>query len=1170
MALELRVLGGLECRCDGASVTISSRRQRTLLAALLVHVNNPVSADRLVEAVWPAEYPVNPQRSLQTLVSRLRGALDCGDAGERIALTPAGYVLRAGPGELDAIEFEFGIEAATDLGPSEAVDRLLEALALWRGSPYEEFADHHFAVTEGGRLEDLRLAALEKLGAAHLAAQEPQEAIGPLGRAVNEQPLREGSTALLMRALYSCGRQVEALDRYRAYRRRLGEELGLEPSPTIRQLEQEILDHAVTSVVPEPRTADGLVTVTFLVTEIADAARSWESRPEEMQVVVDRHDALLRQLIEGRQGVVFAAADDGFAAAFSTANHGATAALDIRRALDSETWPPELAPGVQIGIHTGVAIVRSGSYSGQALSRAARLMAIAHPGQTLVSNATHAQLRAADFEDGELTDVGRYRLREMATSERVSQLAPLGSARLFPAPGSAERPGNLRPARDVFVGRERLLEQLSTFPTHIRLVTLTGIGGVGKTRLATEVARYMVDRFVDGVWFCELSTASDPVEANAALATATAVRNGSGSFPLDVLKAVWAHTTTLLVLDNCEHLLDWSAEMIGPLLEACPQLVVIATSREPLGIAGEHVVVVDPLDERSAVALFMERAGAHRAGIGADDADERLAITSICNRLDGLPLAIELAAARVRSMSPTDILSRIHAALDLSAGPERDRTARHKTLRAAIAWSYDLLTEQEARLFDLLAVFSGGFDLDAIERIAEAFDLPADDTVDLVDSLVSKSLVTLTDTALGGRYDLLETIRQYATAMLAERGIADLARKRHAEVFAAEAVRLRNTEPADELTAAVRFDADFDNYISALETAIMLGDARAAIAIATVEDLRRHLTSRHLYWSIRALAVPGAELEPRRTVAASVAAYYALGHDDDIDTAQRWLDQGFTWVEQEGAVPDPFLHGVRALIAFGLGDERTVRDEGLAHIELARQVGDRKVQSHALAVLAVYLGSMNDHGSMSPVALGEEALELARDIGSPMLLEFSLGCLANVLHRADPDRAVELRDEGLAIDSGNIAQLQHVGGRTLLALDRGEDPAPFVARALRHMQLERDLQSDVPVLVAIAAWATRARRPDITARALGHLATTPRTPWLRMGVARDRLAEAQAFVESSLTSDFAATEHANGAHQAASALVRDALTALAPEVPDGGAARRPTPRADGAASQPIH
>ena len=1139
MALQVNVLGELECLCDGEPVDISSGRQRALLATLATEANNPVSPNVLAETVWGEDQPENPLRSLQTLVSRLRRALECDDEGDRIERTPAGYRLRIAPDELDAARFETGIRAGSEIDSEAAVESLTRALELWRGQPYGEFADQWFAVQETNRLGELRAVGLERLADGHLSLGRPELAVDVLQAATDERPLRESTVSRLMRSLYRADRQTAALDAYQAYRTRLGEELGLEPSPTIRDLEAAILAHSLTSSDASRRPDGDQVTVTFLISEIADAARSWETDAEQMAVTLSQHHEVVRREIEQAGGEVFTAGGDGFSAAFHSPARAASAALAMRSAFDESRDLGAVGARVRIGIHTGAALTTGGTFTGQALSRAGRLTAAAHPGQTLVSAATTELLRNARFAAGDLTDLGPHRLRDMAHSERIHQLSPNGDRTRFPTLHSAERPGNIPVEPDRLIGRDQLITEIGVLADRCRLLSLVGPGGVGKTRAALAAAiTTLGEHAIEGAWLCELGGSENGRDADESLLNAVGLRSRPGSAAPEIVSEAWARLTALLVLDNCEHLLDWASTTAGALLSECPRLTIVVTSREPLGIADEQIIEVPPLDQQASVDLFTERARRQRAGFDLLHRDAPKTIAEICRRLEGLPLAIELAAARVRSLPLNEILARFDDALEMSGA----------TLSETIRWSYDIIADPERRLFEEVSVFSGGFTLDGLEDLVAQLGRDPDDTPEVVHSLVSKSLMMLDDTPVGARYHLLDVIRRFAADRLEERG-AESTIAAHMQVFARRAARLRVVAPADRVMAAARLDSDLDNYRAALETAIAAGDAGAAIEIATVEDNRRFLLDRHLGWSERALAVPGAELQPRRTIAASLAAYHAIDQRNDRDAARHWLERGIDWMAENGAVPDPFLHGTASLLAFGAGDADEVVAQGLAQIDLARETGDIGSQSYGSGSLAVMSASLGATG-VDPPALGADAVRLARELGDPLSLEYALGCLANVLHRVDPETAVDLRDEGMAIDAGHVAQLQHAGGRTLLAIDRGEDPSPFVRHALRHMQLERDLQSDIPVLVATAAWATREGHAEIAGAALGHLATVPRAPWLRMGVAAAWVEEIGAFVDTELAGDAGSAARVRGAGMTAVAIVREALAELATDLVD--------------------
>ncbi len=518
-------------------------------------------------------------------------------------------------------------------------------------------------------------------------------------------------------------------------------------------------------------------TVTFLFTDIEGSTQMWETAPDVMRLALERHDGLTRAAIEAHDGYVFATGGDGFCVAFAGADGALASALEIQAALGAEEWPDEAVIRVRMGVHTGEAAERDGDYFGPAVNRAGRLMATAHGGQVVCSQSTATLVD----DPGRLVSLGEHRLRDLAAAEQVFQV---GDGH-FPMLRSVDAvPTNLPTMRTELIGRSDDVVALGELVGRERLVTLTGTGGVGKTRLALAVAAAKTADFADGCWLVELS----PVDDRDELVKAVAAAMGAQAMTAEAVGNYLSDRRALIVLDNCEHVLDDAAELVDAAMAVAPGVHVLTTSREPLGLEGERVRRVqslgvptrgfsfDEASQTSAVRLFEERATAGGDfTLGPDNIE---AVVEICRKLDGIPLAIELAAARARAMAPDEIASRLDERFRLLAGGSRRSQERHRTLQAAVSWSHDLLTEDETVVFRLLAVFPASFDLAAAEVVADAGDI---DVVDCLLHLVDRSLV-LFDPALD-RYRLLETLRQYGADRLAEAGETEATHARHARHF---------------------------------------------------------------------------------------------------------------------------------------------------------------------------------------------------------------------------------------------------------------------------------------------------------------------------------------------------------------------------------------------------
>jgi predicted ATPase/class 3 adenylate cyclase len=511
-------------------------------------------------------------------------------------------------------------------------------------------------------------------------------------------------------------------------------------------------------------------TVTFLFTDLEGSTLLWEEHPAAMKSALARHDSILQESVDAHGGVVFSRMGDGLAAAFESAADAVEAVLDSQRRLGSEPWGETGPLRVRTGLHTGPARAEDGDYHGATVNRAARVAGAAHPGQILVSAAT-----AALLQGWTLRDLGEHRLRGLPAMRLLQVTAP-GLVDDFPLLATSS-PGVALPSPPTtFVGRAGEIEVVGSLLSERRLVTLTGLGGCGKTRLAIETAARLAGRFTDGARFADLAAVTDDSRVVDAVVHAVGLADDpTGAEPLARLASYLADRALICVLDNCEHLLDACAELCGAIVARPGSSRLLATSREPLGVVGEQLYLVDPLDASTdALRLFADRATEVRAEFAVDDAN-RDVITQICLRLDGSPLAIELAAARVAHLSPAQILDRIDDRFGLLTGG-RGRPQRHQTLAATLDWSHDLLEGRDQMVLRRLAVFPASFSLEAAEAVAGVGDI-----VEPLGSLVAKSLVQVVDDADRLRYRLLETVRLYAETKLVTAGEAEPCRVRHCD-----------------------------------------------------------------------------------------------------------------------------------------------------------------------------------------------------------------------------------------------------------------------------------------------------------------------------------------------------------------------------------------------------
>jgi predicted ATPase/class 3 adenylate cyclase len=657
--------------------------------------------------------------------------------------------------------------------------------------------------------------------------------------------------------------------------------------------------------------------VTFLFTDIEGSTRLWESAPEAMRTALARHEMIVRGAIEAHGGYVFATSGDGFAAAFARPPDAIAAAQEAQAGLGSEAWPEAAVLRVRMGLHTGVVEERDGNYFGPAVNRAARLMALAHGGQVVASQATADVVADTLPPEVMLVDLGEHLLRDLSRREHIFQVEAPGLGSEFPPLRSPDvLPGNLPLQPTSFVGRSDDVRDVGEALGRAHLLTVTGVGGVGKTRLAVQVAADLLPTFSDGAWLCELAAAGDADTLAQVVASTLGVAQRAGRSLERSIVEFLRSSHLLLVLDNCEHLLDASGRLAAAILADCPGARVLATSREALAVPGEQVWPLRSLDlpepsggsevaaGSGSVRLFCDRAAGARPGFALSEANTA-AVIEICRRLDGMPLAIELAAARVTAMTPGEIAGRLDERFRLLTGGRRTAVERHQTLRAAVDWSYSLLSEVEARVFDRLAVFSGGFTMAAATAVVTGDDIEGWDIVDAVGGLVAKSMV-MAEPGAGEhtRYQLLETLRQYGRERLDEHGESDRWRRGHARHFADFAAEVgRGLRGRDEFAWREQLMADLDNLRSAvvwgLDTSVEDDEQTAVATIAWLGNEASMRTTGIGTWAEHALPALDGSTPGYRSAVLGTASGEAMFRGD-LDAAERYARAAL----QEGYPPD--------------------------------------------------------------------------------------------------------------------------------------------------------------------------------------------------------------------------------------------------------------------------
>jgi predicted ATPase/class 3 adenylate cyclase len=786
-------------------------------------------------------------------------------------------------------------------------------------------------------------------------------------------------------------------------------------------------------------------TVTFLFTDVEGSTRLWEEHPDGMQAALARHDELIRAAIEAHGGYVVKTTGDGFHAAFVTSHDAVAAAVSAQRGLAAEPWEQTGPLLVRMGVHTGEAQRREGDYYGTALNRAARLMSVGHGGQILLSHTTEPLVRDGLPDGCELVGLGEHRLRDLGRAEVLFQVVHPDLRRDFAALRTVDAfPGNLLLPATSFVGRDAELAAVGEALGESRVVTLTGVGGVGKTRLALQVAADVLPRFRDGAWMCELAVAGDGDAMVQVIAAALGV-SPRPDVALDVAVVEFlGDRAVLLVLDNCEHLLDAAGGLVDVIVRSCANVRVLATSREGLAVGGERVVPLrslgvpavdaelDRVASADAAQLFAQRAEAARPGFRVD-ASNAAAVGELCRRLDGVPLAIELAAARVASMSPGEIARLLDERFRLLTGGRRTAVERHQTLRATVDWSYSLLDERERTVFERLGVFVGSFDAAAASTVAATDGMDAWDVRDALGGLVAKSMLLAEETAEGTtRYVLLETLRAYAHERLDESGDTDRWRRRHAEHYAtmAEAIGedIWGIGSAAPRAALAQCRAEVDNLRAAVDWALdshVDADVGLAIRIVAATGPRFAFCAP---WADRVLDRADHASPQQRAELLRAGAAGALSRGDprrSADLSRAAIELGIA-----SSMGLAMTYGQLAQSLTILGHP----DDGFATLEAARRaLAQRDDDPDADSFVHLFTASLlANQGGGDARAQAEHAVRLARPGDHPLLLAVALAGLASIAAADDPDAALAAAEESVALQRSS-ARTTSYGGVLALA-----------------------------------------------------------------------------------------------------------------------------------------
>jgi predicted ATPase/class 3 adenylate cyclase len=778
-------------------------------------------------------------------------------------------------------------------------------------------------------------------------------------------------------------------------------------------------------------------TVTFLFTDIEGSTQRWEHDRRGMAAAVARHDVVVREAVERGGGFVFKTVGDAFCVAFATGPEGIASAIEAQRALASEDWETVGGLPVRMALHTGNADERDGDYFGPTVNRVSRLLSIAHGGQIIVSGVTADLVQGQMPPQASLRDLGQHRLKDLAYPEQVYQVVAPGLQATFPPPKSLDTyRHNLPQQLSSFVGREDEIAQIEAQLESARLVTLVGTGGVGKTRISLQVGADVLERYPDGVWLVELAPVRELGSIEGLLASILGVESTSGGTTRQALIASLREKRALLIFDNCEHVVRDAASLIEALLVAIPTLRVLASSREGLGIAGESmfrmpslavppagtIVTVDDASRFGALALFESRAQAHVREFALDETNIET-VAELCRRLDGIALAIELAAPRVKFLSPRALLDRLDERFRLLTGGSRSALPRQQTMRALIDWSYDLLTEPERQSFRRLSVFVGGWTLESATAVCSDDALAEWDVIELLGSLVDKSLVVVEMSAEDQRYRMLESTRQYAREKLEADGEAPTFARRHAEWIEARAIEFNTrffTSPS--LAANRAFAPELDNL-------------RAALTWSLVEQNDGDLGARIIAFACPLFSDLSLPIEGRRWVTLAEGTHqtdetllglltYGMRNLNDNaeqrDTLER-LTRAAALLRKKGGFHLSVVLSDLAVATYRAGDGPAAARFAEEAVDIARQTGNRIVLGNALQRSGIGWLFSGDGGMSVTVALErlQEALRLYRAAGDPRRSLHVLNWIAEFEFNVDPARAVK---HGREIVAGLRAQ----------------------------------------------------------------------------------------------------------------------------------------------------
>ncbi len=1067
--LSISLLGTFLITRDGSPVNeFDSNKVRGLLAYLAVEADRPHTREALSALLWPDWPQESALNSLRNALAGLRRAI-----GDREANPPYLLISR------ETIQFNPDSDSWLDVTAfaqaefhgGERIENLAQSISLYRGpflegfslpesSPFEEWL-----ILKREQLNQHAMRMLRTLANHYEICCEYERALVYARKLVALEPWLEEAHRLVMGLYAFSGQRSAALAQFETCKRLLASELGLEPANETKRLYECIrtnrffepddsqgIIHAVSQpgslvqikpTISASGTPDGAAT--FLVTEIVEGETLWDAKPEELRFALQSHHAILRLAANRHEGIILKIANPSCQVVFRSPQQAILAAVEAQQYLGQVSWGENVSLKIRMGLHTGLP-QQDGLIKGtdireatpSPLEHAARLGSTGHGGQILVSQVTAALVQREIVPLLELKDLGRHRIRRLAgieltglewsLPEHIFQVCAPGLPEKFPPLRTLEiHLNNLPQPQTSFIGREKEISEIKTLlqNPHNQLVTLTGAGGVGKTRLALHAALDLLGTFTGGVWLVELAALADPAQVALAVASALNLHETSEHRAVQVLYDFLQDRHLLLILDNCEHLKESCAELAENLLQTCPRLRILATSRQSLDVLGETTFCVPSLsipgvDDRvdldslfsfEAVRLFVERAR-NASPLFPLTAENSLTVAQICQRLDGIPLAIELAAARVRLLNVGQIAARLENVFGLLTRGTTTPLPRHQTLRASVDWSYQLLTAQEQSLLQKLSVFAGGWTLEAAEAVCENMNV-----LDLLDELVDKSLVTVVKSSneKESRFRMLEFIRQYALEKLEETGETEQVRNLHLAYFLQLAAR---AEPElrrhDQLKYLNMLDDELDNLRAALGWALQTNpetELRLVCSLMWYWDNRSRRIEA-LEWLDRGLALgcsgsynPSPEIKARALLVSGC--HHAV--ETQYDQAKVKLEESLRMYREMGP---KFKYDVAfALRWLGFNEyviqnyppsERFCRES----LVLCRELNDPFSTAECLYYLFMILDDSSDHNHPEELQVLQESLALFQEIGDLNGLAAMYGAYGwYATDHHDPDQA---------------------------------------------------------------------------------------------------------------------------------------------------------------------